>query len=378
MEMLVGVGASRVRDLFDTAKKAAPAIIFIDEIDAIGRTRGIGGGLGGHDEREQTLNQILVEMDGFTQTDNVIVIAATNRPDVLDPALIRPGRFDRRVNLDLPDIAGRKAIIDIHRKGKPFVKEINWDRVAERTVGFSGADIENMLNEAAILAARVGHKEIEMTEIEEASLKVEIGPEKKRLQTERERKMTAYHEAGHAVIGHILPGNDPVRRVSIVSRGMALGFTLARPKTDKYQVTQTELIDRIAMMLGGRAAEKVIYNELTAGAANDIEQATRLARRMVVEFGMSSLGPVALGQMQDTNSWGFSYGDTIKISEEMQSKVDKEINKIVGQGYATAEKLLKANKNTLDKLVEVLMKKETIEQDAFEKIMEVPKAALNE
>ncbi|HEX9007657.1 MAG TPA: ATP-dependent zinc metalloprotease FtsH [Patescibacteria group bacterium] len=370
MEMLVGVGASRVRDLFETAKKAAPAIIFIDEIDAIGRTRGIGGGLGGHDEREQTLNQILVEMDGFTQTDNVIVIAATNRPDVLDPALIRPGRFDRRVNLDLPDIAGRKAIIEIHKKGKPFAKDINWDRVAERTVGFSGADIENMLNEAAILSARVGHKEIETTEIEEASLKVEIGPEKKRLQTEEERKMTAYHEAGHAIVGNTLPGNDPVRRVSIVSRGMALGFTLSRPKTDKYQITKTELLDRIAMMLGGRAAEKIVYNELTAGAANDIEQATRLARRMVVEFGMSSLGPVAMGQMSEVNSWGFGYGDTIKISEEMQAKVDKEIRDIVENGYKTAEKILKEHRKTLDKLVVSLMKKETIEQDEFEKIME--------
>ena len=309
-------------------------------------------------------------MDGFTQTDNVIVIAATNRPDVLDPALIRPGRFDRRVNLDLPDIAGRKAIIEIHKKGKPFAKDINWDRVAERTVGFSGADIENMLNEAAILSARVGHKEIETTEIEEASLKVEIGPEKKRLQTEEERKMTAYHEAGHAIVGNTLPGNDPVRRVSIVSRGMALGFTLSRPKTDKYQITKTELLDRIAMMLGGRAAEKIVYNELTAGAANDIEQATRLARRMVVEFGMSSLGPVAMGQMSEVNSWGFGYGDTIKISEEMQAKVDKEIREIVENGYKTAEKILKEHRKTLDKLVVSLMKKETIEQDEFEKIME--------
>lgn len=378
MEMLVGVGASRVRDLFDTAKKAAPAIIFIDEIDAIGRTRGVGGGMGGHDEREQTLNQILVEMDGFTQTDNVIVIAATNRPDVLDPALVRPGRFDRRVNLDLPDIAGRKAIIEIHKKGKPFGKDINWDRVAERTVGFSGADIENMLNEAAILAARVSRKEIQMTEIEEASLKVEIGPEKKRLQTERERKMTAYHEAGHAVLGHLLPGNDPVRRVSIVSRGMALGFTLSRPKTDKYQITQTELIDRIAMMLGGRAAEKIIYKELTAGAANDIEQATRLARRMVVDFGMSSLGPVSLGQMAETNSWGFSYNDSTKLSEEMLSKVDHEIKSIVDKGYETAEKILSKNKKLLDKIVDRLMISETIEQDEFEKIMGTPSASFEE
>lgn len=374
MEMLVGVGASRVRDLFDTAKKAAPSIIFIDEIDAIGRTRGVGGGMGGHDEREQTLNQILVEMDGFTQSDNVIVVAATNRPDVLDPALVRPGRFDRRVTIDLPDIAGRKAIIEIHKKGKPFDKEVNWERVAERTVGFSGADIENMLNEAAILAARVSHKEISMSEIEEASLKVEIGPEKKRLQTERERKMTAYHEAGHAVVGHLLPGNDPVRRVSIVSRGMALGFTLSRPKTDKYQITQTELIDRIAMMLGGRAAEKIIYNELTAGASNDIENATRLARRMVVDYGMSVLGPVALGQTSDVNSWGYSYGDSIRLSDDMQAKVDAEIKRLIDQGYDTAEKMLKKNKKVLEALVNRLMEVETIEQEEFEKIMGTPKA----
>ncbi|KKT72952.1 MAG: ATP-dependent zinc metalloprotease FtsH [Candidatus Collierbacteria bacterium GW2011_GWB1_44_6] len=252
MEMLVGVGASRVRDLFDTAKKAAPSIIFIDEIDAIGRTRGASGGFGGHDEREQTLNQILVEMDGFTQYDNVIVIAATNRPDVLDPALVRPGRFDRRVTLDLPDIAGRKAIVEIHKKGKPFAKGLNWDKVAERTVGFSGADIENMLNESAILAARENRKEIIMADIEEAALKVKMGPEKKRLQSKLEKKMTAYHEVGHALVGHMLPGTDPIHRVSIVSRGMALGFTMSRPKTDKFQQTESELNHEMAMMLGGR------------------------------------------------------------------------------------------------------------------------------
>lgn len=378
MEMLVGVGASRVRDLFETAKKAAPSIIFIDEIDAIGRTRGAGGSIGGHDEREQTLNQILVEMDGFTQTDNVIVIAATNRPDVLDPALVRPGRFDRRVTLELPDIAGRKAIIEIHKKNKPFEKELNWDRVAERTVGFSGADIENMLNESAILAARVSKKEIGMTEIEEASLKVEIGPEKKRLQTDRERKMTAYHEAGHAIVGHLLPGNDPVRRVSIVSRGMALGFTLSRPRTDRYQTTKTELLDRVAMMLGGRAAEKIVYNELTAGASNDIEQATRIARRMVVDFGMSDLGPVAMGRSTEMNSWGYSYGEGSGVSEETQAKVDKEVKNIIDNSYQIAEALLVKNKKVMDKLVKGLMERETIEQDEFEEIMGKPKADFEE
>lgn len=374
MEMLVGVGASRVRDLFDTAKKAAPSIIFIDEIDAIGRTRGVGGGMSGHDEREQTLNQILVEMDGFTPNDNVIVIAATNRPDVLDSALLRPGRFDRKVNLDLPDISGRKAIIAIHRKGKPFSKKVNWDRVSERTVGFSGADLENMLNEAAIQAARENKKEIAMADIEEAALKVEVGPEKKRMQSERERRMTAYHEAGHALVGHLLPGNDPVRRVSIVSRGLALGFTLARPKTDKYQRTMTELQDRIAMMLGGRAAEKLIYNELTAGAANDIENATRLARRMVEDFGMSGLGPLSLGEMTELSPWGMSYGGQARVSDEMQSKADAEIKKILDRGYKTAETTLRKNKKILDKLVARLMKVETIEQDEFEKIVGKPKA----
>lgn len=374
MEMLVGVGASRVRDLFDTAKKAAPAIIFIDEIDAIGRTRGVGGGMGGHDEREQTLNQILVEMDGFTQTDNVIVIAATNRPDVLDPALVRPGRFDRRVNLDLPDIAGRKAIIEIHKKGKPFAKVLNWDKVAERTVGFSGADLENMLNEAAILAARDDRKEIWMVDIEEAAMKVKMGPEKKRLQSELERKMTAYHEAGHALVGHLLPGTDPIHRLSIVSRGMALGFTMSRPKTDKYQQTRSELKDEIAMSLGGRAAEQMIFNELTAGAASDIERATMLARHMVVDFGMSDLGPVAMGQMMDINNWGYSYGESVRLSETTQSKVDLEISKLVDEGLKRADKILKSNRKPLDKIVEKLMKIETLEQEEFEKIVGKPKA----
>ncbi|HOX96528.1 MAG TPA: ATP-dependent zinc metalloprotease FtsH [Candidatus Woesebacteria bacterium] len=375
MEMLVGVGASRVRDLFDTAKKAAPAIIFIDEVDAIGRTRGVSGGMGGHDEREQTLNQILVEMDGFTQTDNVVVIAATNRPDVLDPALVRPGRFDRRVNLDLPDIAGRKAIIEIHRKGKPYVKRLNWNKVAESTVGFSGAELENMLNESAILAARDNRKEIQMKDIEEAAMKVKMGPEKKRLQSELERKMTAYHEAGHALVGHLLPGTDPIHRLSIVSRGMALGFTMSRPKTDKYQQTMTELLDEIAMSLGGRAAEKIIFNELTAGAASDIERATMLARRMVVDFGMSELGPVAMGQMMEVNDWGFSYGDSVRLSELTQAKVDNEIKKLVDGGYRRAETILRANRKALDKVVNSLMKVETLEQEQFEKLVGKPKAS---
>ncbi len=378
MEMLVGVGASRVRDLFDTAKKANPSIIFIDEIDAIGRTRGGSGGFGGHDEREQTLNQILVEMDGFTQSDNVIVLAATNRPDVLDPALVRPGRFDRRVTLDLPDIAGRKAVLEIHKKGKPFIKDLNWTKVAERTVGFSGADIENMLNEAAILAARDSQKEIEMKDIEEAAMKVKMGPEKKRLQSKLEKQMTAYHEAGHALVGHLLLGTDPIHRVSIVSRGMALGYTMSRPKTDKYQQTLSELKDEIAMMLGGRAAEKIVFNELTAGAASDIERGTILARRMVVDFGMSELGPVSLNQTIDTNAWGYGAGDSIRLSEVMQAKVDLEIKKFVDGGYKLAESVIKKNRKILDKIVDRLMKVETIEQEEFEKIVGKIKPSIDE
>jgi cell division protease FtsH len=330
--------------------------------------------MGGHDEREQTLNQILVEMDGFTQTDNVIVIAATNRPDVLDPALVRPGRFDRRVNLDLPDIAGRKSVIEIHKKGKPFAKILNWDKVAERTVGFSGADLENMLNEAAILAARDDRKEIWMVDIEEAAMKVKMGPERKRLQSKLERKMTAYHEAGHALVGHLLPGTDPIHRLSIVSRGMALGFTMSRPKTDKYQQTRTEIKDEIAMSLGGRAAEQLVFNELTAGAASDIERATMLARRMVVDFGMSDLGPVAMGQMTEMNNWGYSYGESVRLSEDTQAKVDAEIKKLVDEGLKTAERVLEANKKVLDKIVTRLMKIETLEQEEFEKIVGKPKA----
>jgi cell division protease FtsH len=369
MEMLVGVGASRVRDLFETAKKACPSIIFIDEIDAIGRTRGGSGGFGGHDEREQTLNQILVEMDGFTQSDNVVVLAATNRPDVLDSALVRPGRFDRRVTLDLPDIAGRKAILEIHKVGKPFLKGLNWNKVAERTVGFSGADIENMLNESAILAARDNRKEIEMKDVEEAAMKVKMGPEKKRLQSNLEKKMTAYHEAGHALVGHLLKGTDPIHRVSIVSRGMALGFTMSRPKTDKYQQTRSELKDEMAMMLGGRAAEKIVFNELTAGASSDIERGTILARRMVIDFGMSDLGPVSLNQTVDANSWGYTAGDSIRLSETMQTKVDLEIKKFVDEAYKLAESIIKKNRAILDKVVDRLMKVETVEQEEFEMIV---------
>ena len=288
MEMLVGVGASRVRDLFSQAKASAPSIIFIDEIDAIGRQRGKGF-MGGHDEREQTLNQILVEMDGFTPNDAVLVIAATNRGDLLDPALLRPGRFDRRVVLDMPDKEGRFAILKIHARGKKFAKGINWGRVSDRTVGFSGADLENMLNEAAILAARDNQTQIEEKDIEEAATKVKLGPAKKKLQTEEDRKITAYHEAGHAIVTHILPKMDPVHRISIVARGMSLGHTLIPPAADRTHETKSRIVEQITAMLGGRAAEEVVFNEMTSGAQNDISQATKLARAMVIEWGMSEL-----------------------------------------------------------------------------------------
>ncbi len=375
MEMLVGVGASRVRDLFDTAKKAAPSIIFIDEMDAIGRARGASGGMGGHDEREQTLNQILVEMDGFSKNENVIVMAATNRPDVLDPALVRPGRFDRRVTLDLPDIKGRKEILEIHKKGKPFAKTVNWDKVAQSTVGFSGADLENMLNESAILTARDNNKEIGMKDIAEASLKVKMGPERRRLSSELEKKMTAYHEMGHALVGHMLSGTDPIHRISIVSRGMALGFTMSRPKTDKYQQTESELKHEMAMMLAGRAAEKLVFNELTAGASNDIERATMVARRMVIDFGMSVLGPISLSQTIESNAWGYTSGESGKLSESTQTKVDLEIKKKIDEAYSLAEKVVKKHKKLLDKLSLKLVEVETMEQEEFEEIVGVSKGS---
>lgn len=374
MEMLVGVGASRVRDLFETAKKASPAIIFIDELDAIGRMRGTGM-MGGHDERDQTLNQILVEMDGFAANDNVIVLAATNRPDVLDPALVRPGRFDRRVTLDLPDIEGRVAIMKIHSKGKPFEKTVDWQKVSKRTVGFSGADIENMLNEAAIGAARENRKIITPADIEEAATKVKLGPEKRRLQSPKEREMTAYHEAGHAVVGHFLGGADPIHRVSIVSRGMALGYTMSRPDTDKYQQTESELKDQIAVMLGGRAAERLIFDELTGGASSDIERATRIARAMVMDFGMSKIGPIAMGPMWENNDWGRAYSEPYKLSDQMQAKVDGEVSRLIDEGYKKAERIIKANRKVMDNLVKKLLEVETIEQEEFEKIMEEKKVA---
>src|SRR3989344_2413053 len=328
MEMLVGIGAARVRDLFATAKKSAPAIIFIDEIDAIGRARATGV-MPSHDEREQTLNQILVEMDGFTANEQVVVVAATNRGDLLDTALLRPGRFDRRVIVDYPDVEGRKAIAFIHARGKPFSEDVDWDKVANRTVGFSGADLENMLNEAAIGAARAARDKITMEDIEESATKVKLGPEKKRLQSDFDKKITAYHETGHAVVSHFLPHTDMVHRISIVSRGMALGFTLIPPAKDKLHETKTHLLEQMAVMMGGRAAEQIIFNEVTTGAANDFDQATRIAKAMVVEYGMSNLGPINFGPTIDITEWGKSYWEQNNVSQVMLSKIDIEVQKIL-------------------------------------------------
>lgn len=372
MEMLVGVGAARVRDLFAQAKKSAPSIIFIDEIDAIGRMRSVGI-MGGHDEREQTLNQILVEMDGFEPNTAVMVIAATNRGDLLDPALLRPGRFDRRITLDLPDMEGRKSILKIHAKGKPFAAGVDWDKVSKRTVGFSGADLENMLNEAAILAARDNKKEIDMKDIEEAATKVKLGPEKRRLQSDLDRKMTAYHEAGHAIVTHFSPHMDPVHRISIVSRGMALGYTLTPPERDRLHETKSHLIEQIAVMMGGRAAEQLIFGEMTSGAASDIAQATRVARYMVVEFGMSDLGPVRFAPFTEMTEWGKQYVEQAGLSPDMQAGVDREIKKLIDEGYKVALDILKKHRKELDLIAEELVKKETIESEEFERLLGGPK-----
>lgn len=362
MEMLVGVGASRVRDLFNTAKKSQPAIIFIDEIDAIGRQRGVGL-MGGHDEREQTLNQILVEMDGFLPNEQLIVMAATNRPDVLDPALIRPGRFDRRVTLDMPDVVGRKAILNIHAQGKPFATEVDWERVAKRTVGFSGADIENMLNEAAILAARLNKKFIDMKDLEEAATKVKLGPEKKRLQSDQDKKMTAYHEAGHALVCWYMPHIDPVHRISIVSRGLSLGHTMME-QIERVHETKTHLLEQVSVMLGGRAAEQLVFKEMTTGASDDIAKASQVARMMVVEYGMSELGPLNL-EANDRRM----YYESQHVSPEMAAKIDSQVKKITDSCYKNALAVLTKLRDKLDLLANELLKKETIESEDFVKLI---------
>lgn len=368
MEMLVGVGASRVRDLFETAKKKAPSIIFIDEIDAIGRQRSRAI-TGGHDEREQTLNQILVEMDGFTPNEQVIVIAATNRGDLLDPALIRPGRFDRRVIMDMPDIEDRLKIIKLHSQGKPMSPEVDWQKLAKRTVGFSGADIENMLNEAAIAATRHSQKSVEMKDLEEAALKVKLGPEKKLKQTVQDLKMTAYHEAGHAVVTYYLPQMDQVHRISIVSRGSSLGHTLIPPSTDRYTETRSHLTAQITSLLGGRSAEKLVFKELTGGAAADISRATEVARNMVVKMGMSELGPINFGPGTDFGEMGMMWYEPEQLSEAMRAKVDNEIKKIMDGCLSRAEQILVKHKDKLAVVAEALLKRETLEAEDFSDLM---------
>jgi cell division protease FtsH len=369
MEMLVGVGAARVRDLFLNAKKAAPSIIFIDEIDSIGRVRG-NGMAGGHDEREQTLNQILVEMDGFTPNDSVMVVAATNRGDLLDPALLRPGRFDRRIVLDLPDLEARNAILSIHARGKPFEGTVDWAKIAKRTVGFSGADLENMLNEAAILAAREDKHSIGPKEIDEAGLKVKLGPAKKRLQTDEDKKMTAYHEAGHAITSYFLPNMDPVSRISIVARGGSLGHTLNLPTQDRTPETKSHLLEQMVWVLGGRAAEEVVFKEQTTGAMGDIEQATRIARAMVIDFGMSDLGPINFGSQSEFSDMGRPlWMEQAQLSPEMASKVDTEVKKIIDTAFKQATEILKKQKSKLDLVASELIQKETLEQEEFESLM---------
>lgn len=364
MEMLVGVGASRVRNLFATAKKAQPSIVFIDEIDAIGRQRGVGI-MGGHDEREQTLNQILVEMDGFTPNEHVIIMAATNRPDVLDPALVRPGRFDRRVVLDLPDVEGRKKILAIHAKGKPFEAQVNWEKVAKRTVGFSGADLENMLNEAAIHAARFAKKAIDMADLEESATRVKLGPEKKRLQSDLDKRMTAYHEAGHALVAWEMPHVDPIHRISIVSRGMSLGHTMTEP-IERVHETKAHLLEQIAVMMGGRAAESLVFEDVTTGASDDIDKATQVARAMVTKFGMSDLGPLNLDGRQ-------TIYEPSEVSPEMAAKIDREVTKIAENAYKEASIVLTKLRKKLDILAAELLKKETIESDEFVKLIGIKK-----
>ncbi|MCR4325108.1 MAG: ATP-dependent zinc metalloprotease FtsH [Candidatus Curtissbacteria bacterium] len=374
MEMLVGVGAARVRDLFGQAKRSSPAIIFIDEIESIGRMRGMGFS-GGHDEREQTLNQILVEMDGFAPNDNVIVMAATNRPELLDPALIRPGRFDRRVLLDLPDIEGRKAIIKIHMKGKPFSKDMDIERLAKRTVGFSGADLANMLNEAAILAAREARKEITNLDLEEAATKVKLGPQRKRMQSEEERKMTAYHEGGHAMVAHLSPNVDPVHRISIVARASSGGHTEVHSQIDRNIETKKRLLERIAMALGGRAAEELVFKEFTTGASADLDNASSIARLMVTELGMSDLGPTVFQPRPQAGGWPPMSMEQNQVSPQLAGKIDIEIAKIIDAGYKQAKDILIKNRKKLDLVADTLMEKETLEREEFEKLVGKPVSA---
>jgi len=368
MEMLVGVGSSRARDLFRMAREQQPSLIFIDEIDAIGRQRGMGIG-GGHDEREQTLNQILIEMDGFDERTEVIVLAATNRPDMLDPALVRPGRFDRKISIPLPDLDDRKGIIQIHMKEKPFEENVDLDDIARKTVGFSGADIENMLNESAILAARRNSNLISEKDIDDASLKVTMGEERRTLQTEEEKRVTAYHEAGHAIVAAKSKNMDTVSRISIIPRGGSLGHTSLPPEKDRYNETKSRLVALIATMLGGRAAEELVFNEQTIGASSDIERATSLARKMVTEFGMSSLGPISFDGHHGSYFLAKELGEGPLYSEETSSKIDSEIRKIIEEAHQNALKVLKENRTVLDKVSERLLEVETIDGKEFYEIL---------
>jgi cell division protease FtsH len=369
VEMFVGVGASRVRDLFDQAKRNSPCIIFMDEIDAVGRHRGAGLG-GSHDEREQTLNQILVEMDGFDTDTNVIVVAATNRPDILDPALLRPGRFDRRVVLDRPDRKGREQILAIHIKGKPMADDVDLNLIAKQTPGFVGADIENMVNEAAILAARRNQKQIHMEDLQRAIEKVIAGPERKsRIVPEKERRIIAHHEAGHALIRKLIPECNPVHKVSIIARGIAGGYVISLPDEDRYLENQRRFEAELAAILGGRAAEEIIFNEVTTGASDDLNKATKLARAMVTQYGMSKkLGPLMFGEKDELVFLGKEIGEQRNYSEEIARQIDREVRRIVESAYNKALNLLQENKAKLEEIAERLLKEETLDARAFEAI----------
>jgi cell division protease FtsH len=366
VEMFVGVGASRVRDLFEQAKQNSPCIIFMDEIDAVGRHRGAGLG-GGHDEREQTLNQLLVEMDGFTMTDNIIMIAATNRPDILDPALLRPGRFDRQITVDRPDRKGRAKILEVHTRGKPLAKEIDVDALAGQTPGFTGADLANLVNEAALLAARTGKREITQVELEEGIMRVVAGPEKKtRVMGDKERLITAYHEMGHAIVGHYLEHSDPVHKISIVGRGQALGYTISMPQEDKFLTTKAELQDNMAMTLGGRAAEEIIFGEITTGASNDLEKVTATSKQMVMRFGMSErLGPRVFGHDHGQPFLGREFNAEPDYSDEIAREIDDEIRRIVESAHQKAKDILAERREALERISEILVKRETIEKEEF-------------
>ncbi len=370
VEMFVGVGASRVRDLFEQAKQNSPCIIFMDEIDAVGRHRGAGMG-GGHDEREQTLNQLLVEMDGFTMTDNIILIAATNRPDILDPALLRPGRFDRQIVVDRPDRKGRAKILEVHTRGKPLAKVINTDDLAGQTPGFTGADLANLVNEAALLAARTGKREIGQHELEEGIMRVIAGPEKKtRVMSEKERRITAFHEMGHAIVGHYLEHSDPVHKISVIGRGQALGYTISMPQEDKFLTTRAELTDSMAMTLGGRAAEEIVFGEITTGASNDLEKVTATAKNMVMRYGMSErLGPRVFGHDHSQPFLGREYSSEPDYSDEIAREIDDEIRRVVEGAHQSARDILTEHRETLDTVSEILVRRETIEKAQFEALL---------